>query len=245
MAHGTPDWGLVGPKQTTYGLDDIGEAMVRLGSPHLWDRRGDVLWLTDFRNGLGDMIIAGPPVTGTVSLSTGLARQGAFCVRMASNVSSRVGLEKGFPLPVYSRIGLEFSFSVTIRSDFIIAEIQVDNLTNTLFGYVRYDQGNDELQYMQEPVGPTWVPFATNLNPIRDETCPNTLKLVIDLTITPPEFVRVIFNDVTYNNIAGVPLYTAATGNRAYVWIRIAHVADVGGAAIVYFDNVIVTQNEP
>ena len=49
MPHGTPDWGLVGPKTTTYGMDDEGEAAVRLGSPHFFDRRGDVLLLTDFR----------------------------------------------------------------------------------------------------------------------------------------------------------------------------------------------------
>ncbi len=245
MPHGTPDWGHVGPKATVFGLDDLGEHAIRLGSPHLWDRRGDVLWLTDFRNGLGDMIISGAPFTGTVSLFTGLARQGAFCVQMASNVSATVGLEKGFPLPVLSRVGLEFSFSVTLRSDFIIAEIQADDLVNAMFGYVRYDQGNDELQYMQEPVGPTWPPFATNLNPTRDSNCPNTLKVVIDLGATPPEFVRVIFNDVTYVNIAGVPLYTAATTGRALVWVRVRHTADAGGPATVHFDNVIVTQNEP
>lgn len=31
MPHGTPDWGLVGPKTTTYGVDDLGEHAVRMG----------------------------------------------------------------------------------------------------------------------------------------------------------------------------------------------------------------------
>jgi len=245
MPHGTPDWGHTGPKETTFGLDDLGEQAVRLGSPHLWDRRGDVLWLTDFRNGLGDMIVAGPPLLGTVSLFTGLARQGAFCVQLAANVSATVGLEKGLPYPVLSRIGLEFSFSVVLRSAYILAEIQADNTVDAMLGYVRYDQGADELQYMQVPFPPAWEAFATALNPIRGVTCPNTLKVVVDLAATPPEFVRVIFNNVTYTNIAGVPLFAAATAGRAFVYVRVRHEADAGGDATIHIDNVIVTQNEP
>ncbi|GAI90305.1 unnamed protein product, partial [marine sediment metagenome] len=107
MPHGTPDWGLVGPKDTVYGLDDLGEHAVRLGTPHLWDRRGDVIWMSDFREGLGDVgTFVGPGAGGSVVLHTEYARQGAYCVQLTTDKDDEIAfLHKYLPFPVYSSEG--------------------------------------------------------------------------------------------------------------------------------------------
>ncbi len=245
MPHGTPDWGHTGPKQTVFGLDDLGEHAVRLGSPHLFDRRGDVIWLTDFRNGREDIADYGAPPFGAVSLWAGLSKQGAFCMRLIPFAGSAVGLMKAMAFPVLCRVGLEFSFNVDVRSEFIVAEIHADNGVNELQGMLRYDQDNDRLEYQLDLVGPTWVVLATNLNLITAEGCPHTMKLVVDLTAPTPVYVRAILNEVTYTALAGVPLWPAGTSGTPYMWIAIEHEADGGGPAAIGVDNIIVTQNDP
>ncbi len=244
MPHGTPDWGLVGPKSTIYGLDDLGEHAVRLGSPHLFDRRGDVIWMTDFRNGMGSVQSIGPPGFGAVSLWAGYTRQGAFCVRLMPLIAAVVGLQKVLPYPVYSRMGLEFSFSVDVRSDYIVGQLYADDTVNEMQAQVRYNEGNDRLEYADAATPTVWQPIADNLDVTYGEYCPHTLKMVVDLAATPPEYVRVIFNDVTYS-LSGIPLRLGATTGVVYARARVTHWADGMGDADISVDNVIVTQNEP
>jgi len=53
VAHGTPDWGVTAGARTVYQMTDLGELAVRLGSIVTHDRRGDVIFLEDFEEGMG------------------------------------------------------------------------------------------------------------------------------------------------------------------------------------------------
>jgi len=245
MPHGTPDWGLTGPKYTTYGLDDMAEQAVRLGSPHLFDRRGDVIWMTDFRNGRQDIHEYNTPANGTVNLWAGNARQGAFCAQLAALTGLAMGLQKPIAYPVLSRIGLEFTFSIHLRSNYIVGQILADDAVNMMEAFVRYDEGNDVLEYRDNVGVGFWQNIASNLNLGHTDYAFHTLKIVADLGATPPAFVRVILNDVTYNAVAGIPLRLGATAGMTYLYVRIEHEADGAGDAEIQVDNIIVTQNEP
>jgi len=242
MPHGTPDWGHVGPKSTTYGLDDLGEHAVRLGSPHLWDRRGDVVYETNFSEGLGifTIFLFGLGAGGT--LFTGNARSGAFCVQLTGGsdgerMARLLGL---IPFPRLDWFGLEFTFSVSAQTEFwrwnlvwhinlvqYNARIQVDCVNNRLEYW-----GNDGLYHE----------FAAGV--VLDESTElhHTGKVVVNTVDW--RYVRFILNDVEYDlGQFAVETTGALAGN--YFNMAVEHVSVALSNAVAYIDSVILTQNEP
>jgi len=251
MPHGLPDWGLEGPKLTTYGLDDLGEHVVRLGSPHLWDRRGDAIWLTDFRDGIDGIqwyLDAGAPVN---TLFAGNSRQGAFCIFLeggGEEGDGYVGIEKILPCPANSRIGLEFSHSICPSAAYVVCEIQIDNPDASHVGRLRYDVANWLLEY--EDATGNWVDTEIVPSASHSTKIEHTTKLVIDFGVLDaagnraPEYVRAVFNDTLYTFLPGVllgPLAPAAKELTVRIWMENQDLV----VADLYLDNVIVTQNEP
>ncbi len=242
MPHGTPDWGLVGPKQTIFGLDDLGEHAVRLGSPHFFDRRGDALLLTTFQEGTGPFSYLAAGAGTAVQLYTHHSRQGAYSVRLMSGTDDGAysGIRARMAYPVPSSLGLEFCFigqGVQIwraylewydGDDHYFARIRITEST----GAIDYGHGDG-----------LWTNFATlgllygGDNPI------HTLKLVADMPLS--EYVRVIFNNNSWS-LAGTPVPSipaAVVGEHLVVEIHYAEANRLNTQG--YVDNVIVTQNEP
>ena len=52
MAGETPDYGRLSAQATVFPVTDLGELAARLGSIVSHDRRGDVIWLDGFEDGL-------------------------------------------------------------------------------------------------------------------------------------------------------------------------------------------------
>jgi len=50
MVHGAPDYGIYHPKSTVAALEDLAEAVVRLGGISTFDRRGDVVYCDDYES---------------------------------------------------------------------------------------------------------------------------------------------------------------------------------------------------
>ena len=242
MVHGTPDWGLVGPKTTTYGLDDLGEHAVRLGSPHLFDRRGDVLLMEDFRNGLGPFEIFVNGVPGYVTLDTGHTRQGAYSVKLYAGtlLTREASIFVDLVYPTLAKLGLEFTFSLSVLTDRVEGSLLWDDGVTRYESEVAYDLPNTQLEVMDSVLG--WTPFATDIDLETLEQPSNTLKFVVD--VVTGQYDRCILNEMVYD----LRPYTAFSGPpltlprlRAYV----RHYAIAPGEATIYVDNVIVTQNEP
>lgn len=254
MPHGTPDWGHVGPLTTVFGLDDLGETVVRLGSPHLWDRRGAVVWLSDFREGMGIVEALGAGAGADVALVTGYTRQGAYAVKLTAGTTAprSAYLQKMFPYPVHSRVGFEFSFSCHEHTDRWGVIISGQSPTHEFTASVEYDHVNSLLT-CQTP-GALTPTFATLVVAHEYAFCDNVIKMVIDLSlfdaagVWAPEYVRVILNHVEYPvTILGVPQLVDVTPGVAVPFIRCAayHYGLAAGNAVGYVDNAILTQNEP
>lgn len=242
MPHGLPDWGLVGPKETTYGLNDLGEAVVRLGSPHLWDRRGDVVSTTEFSPGLGIWQVSywAPPAYGT--LFTERSRSGAFCVKLVTGgvAAQETGLVARIPMPRTAGLALEFSFSTRSTQLFwgwsLTWRIGVDQY----MAIVRWDLVNSLLQYWG--ADGAYHVFATSVSWLDLDRILNTGKMVVASQTW--QYARFLLNDQTYS-LAGIPVEHRVMPPAHYF---IASLALWGAAAINavgYVDNVIVTQNEP
>ena len=242
MAHGIPDWGLVGPRRTTYGLDDVGEAVVRLGSPHLWDRRGDVVYLTAFDNGLEAVFLddSSPEVVAT--LCTGNARQGAFAVRIAGDGSAAGvgGVNVYVPLPVSSRVGFEASWSGTFIQNWYYQRLMWWRGREAYWAAVRYVPLTYVLQRYAPPG--VWETFAEDVYDSGGSQAANTLKLVVDTESLT--YVRTVMNDREIGMTQPiVDLGPGGPANSLEASAGYYRVLDSIGYSVI--DSLIVTQNEP
>lgn len=242
MPHGTPDWGLVGPKATTYGLDDLGEHAVRLGSPVLWDRRGDVLVETDFRNGLGEITIQNVGIGGVVALCTGHSRTGAYSVQFIGDGENLCDQSAAveLPFPVLSKVGVEFSFCFQDWAAIWEVFIYWADRARAYQARVRVRPAvllRDVAWY-----DGVYHPFGTGVALNQGDTPKHTMKLVVDLL--NHEYVRFIIDDLPYSLLGN---YADDIGGSAvsYLWAHAMFHRAGGDTEGAYVDNFIVTQNEP
>lgn len=242
MAHGTPDWGLVGPKVTTYGLDDLGEHAVRLGSPVTFDRRGDVIWWTDFRHGLGDVVPFGTAGRQTILVTGEPTRQGAFCLDLywPGGAAGYSGVRKYLPYPVASLLAIEATFRVDHYNDYWRLELYVQRGARQMQAGLRYDYANDLLE-VQIGFG-VWQPIASGMNPAKLMLPLVTAKLVVD--VSSDLYVRAIFNDTEYS-IPTIGCYERGHVSARYADCRVIAQNVDEDEMHGYCDSIIITQNEP
>jgi len=242
MPHGTPDWGHTGPKETTFGLDDLGEHAVRLGSPHTWDRRGDAIWLTTFEEGLGDVLPVRGLGAGVIGLYAGLARQGAFCVRLEAGLGAAdwAGVDKQLPFPIASGIGLEFSFAGTLTGGWYFARLSGRDAAGLFHAEVEIDIATGNVQYMD--AGGILVPLVTVTLNLGPPVVHHVLKLVIDFV--SHEYVRCIVDDLE-TPMAGINYDWAGAVGARELLARCGFRLPAAAATSGYIDTIIVTQNEP
>jgi len=242
MPHGTPDWGLVGPKRTTYGLDDLGEHAVRLGSPHFFDRRGDVMWQTDFREGLGDMTVTLSGLGSVGQLLTGYSRTGPYCLGMvAGSTANWNGLfAKDIPYSVASSFGVECSFSHDLNVVDIDFTLQFHTPTVLYDGSILWTRVGSTLDY-KDVLGAR-IPFAAGVPTTRLDRVCNTMKFVVDMVNY--QYVRVLWNNIPYS-LAGIGCDRTGPPGALRIVFLVSVVGANGTNARVNMDNVIITQNEP
>jgi len=242
MPHGTPDRGHIGPNSTTSGLDDLGEAVVRLGSPHLWSRLGDVVNLTDFREGLG---MWEPYLSGascTLALSTGHTRQGAYSVKLMGDglAICHGGLRGRFPFPVASGLGVEFSFSNADAGPIWELWSRLYDRADIWELAIRFNSTTGEVQYWDNTGA--FVPLVAAIGMGWTNQPDNTMKLVWDMSTH--QYVRFLLNDLAFP-MPGIGFEDA--GNTAVSrWeARLLVYRALGEVIDEWIDCVIVTQNEP
>ena len=242
MPHGMPDWGLMGPKTVTYGLDDMGELAVRLGSPHLWDRRGDALHMTDFREGLGIFRWGVSGAGAEVALCTGHSRSGAYSVRLraGSNLDRLAYLRARFSVQEPSCVGQEFTFALGDTTTELHGEIDWFDGVFAHYGRVRYSVALGQLHYYT--TGAAWVLLQGGVFINFADRPEHTLKVVVDMDLN--EYVRVRLDHQAWD-VRGVPVNEEVAPIPEAWQFTIRHYGLGGWNPDSYIDDVIITQNEP
>lgn len=242
MPHGTPDWGHVGPKSTIFGLDDLGEHAVRLGSPVVWDRRGNVILMDTFEHGLAQCSGLGTGANWDVALEGGYAWQGAFCAKLTTgdDAGDEAYIRYKHGLPVNSQLGLEFTFALDKLTRSMRWQITRNAAPGAYLALVWYDFQNDWL-WCRPGVGPE-VKFGLGVDLAAEAW--HTGKLVADYSTVPPRYVRFILNDRKWD-LTAHELDPVPGGPEQELWWDAIHVTNVDENKAAYVDNVIFTQNEP
>ena len=242
MPHGYPDYGVASPTKTIYTFQDIGELAARLGSVNTFDRRGNVMWIEDFEHTLKRWIYYTWNAEGDMQHTAEAARSGSFSVKLLSptTVDKSTWMYHARPLPVPSKIGLEFSYSSFYEIKYLYALITLRDYDGQYRYQLRYDRYNRTLAYLNSGGG------YTNLSGTPSHEmltyCWNTIKLVVDYEKL--KYVRALLNNFSWDlkNISGqfdAASYTPALGIEIRITNRTA------GQHYIYIDDVILTQNEP
>jgi len=242
MTHGYPDYGVGAPKKTIFPVLDVGELSARLGSPVTFDRRGDVMWFDNFEDTLMRWN-SNQAMNGTRLFQTAeAARSGSFSCKMITPNAADTDtyLYRNLPLPVQSKIGLEFSYAMYLQIDYLYAKLRFFE-RGTRYDYqLRYDRYNRTMAYLNKDGG------YTNLDGLVSHSMLyhawNTIKLVVDYE--NKKYVRALLNDWSWD-LSGIPGEKDTNSYTPALFIEARITNRATGDHYIYLDDVILTQNEP
>jgi len=242
MAHGAPDNYQVQKKAITYRLDDMAELAVRLGSPNVYHRLGDVILIDSFENGETCWDISTVGVQSSAKLTGVRYRTGGFSFKLtAGNIANDlVIIGRSIQPLVESKIGMEFSFAVDTVYSFLYGQMFYYNSDKIYQADVRYDNENFTLSYLNKDNIYTDLPAILKIYP--SDRLFNTIKFIADFK--NKEYVSVFINQNCFS-LADKELYIA--GNTIYNYFVFDLMLETKGnvTATAYIDDVIITQNEP
>jgi len=240
--HGLPDWGLTGRKATVYGLDDLGEAVARLGSPVVWDRRGDVFWIETFEYGRRKASVSGDPVGYTNTLSSALAEHGPYCMVIgpATGLGAYVDVRWFHPLPPYGGWGHEVWWSGYDILGTVAFSMAYTTGTKSLVARAVYNVPQEKL-YILGPRGELHL-IAADVSLLMDLSCHHIIKVVADFDMG--YYKRVILDRETFE-CEDIELCSQDNTDKPALlhWVNITK--DTESICKMTIDTLILTQNEP
>jgi hypothetical protein len=241
MTHGTEDYWSASPTSTTYASVDIAELAARLKSPDTYDRRGNVLNIEDWNNGLSHVYGVSAGGSGTTQLSAVGSVNSPLTAKITTDLinGNYYGVKKEMFYPAISKIGLELCFSInnTIHNAFVYLDFY--DGTNLTEFVIYYEHSSGKL-YIRDSAGVYHV-LATPGVLYPDNKKFEICKLVVDLL--SGAYVRLLWGAHNYDASAYSGKVTAAASNR-YMYYVFQVDGTAGGAGVIQLGSIIVTQNE-
>lgn len=242
MAHGTPDFWGAAPKGTTYGLADMSELAVRLGSFVNYDRRGDVIWADGFDQGGAGYLVTGSGVGTNVYLSCSQVNHGGLCLVLKTGAAEGTmsQVEKAMRYPVLGGVGLEISFVPDTKTALVLLGILLYDGANQTGYTVGYDHATGKIN-VYDHLGAATLIGTPGL--LRDTySTYSQFKMVINCLTG--KYMRAMINEHTYDASAcGGDVIGSGTIKSMVIYSMVT--CGSGGYSEVRVDNMIVTQNEP
>ncbi len=241
MARGQPDYGPSHRSIYGAGLDDLGEASVRLGSVVVFDRRGQVIDVDDFEGTVlrWAKTFAGD---GAAVFDSTTPKSGAQSVKLTSGAGAGhlAQLVKAFTPLASRRLGLECVLANLPTGAYFILRIEYyDGTTRHLAG-IRFDFNALKIAYQ------TGASSWTDIIDINDVVSGNfyfyPVKLVVDFETD--KFVRLLWGGAQHD-LTAFSIFTNALVFTPSVTfnLRIERGEISGGT--IHIDDAIITQDEP
>ncbi len=242
MAHGTRDYGVGAPASTIYIVQDLAELAARIGSVDTFDRRGNIIWVTNFDDGIHGWLKEANQELSTLSWSAESARTGSFCMKviMALPRTSWVKASYRLPILVFSKAGAEFCFDCQFGMTRFRIRHQLNDGKriheagvewNAAEGTMNY-YGTDGYWHVLEP------PYPLK----REAHLYHTAKLVIDPATG--KYVRFILDNAFWP-MEDLSYFRDTDPSPPCIIPSIEFLAEIGAAVVAYVNHVITTQNEP
>ena len=228
---------------TIFGQIDQGELAARLGSPNVYDRRGDVLFMDDFEDLLGKWNTSTHGTGASVAISTAAAATKSSSVKLTTGSTgqfmARMYIYRA--LPVLGKLGFEVSFTFDDDMDNILIYARIRKGTAIYYPEIILDHTNDKISYNDSAGNPQ--DLITSVSWQHETYNWATLKFVVDYA--NEKYTRLIFRDTQTDMSSYAMRKTALGGNEQRLEFMIHATGTTGNNAVCYVDNMIITQNEP
>jgi hypothetical protein len=206
------------------------------------DRRGNLIWYDDFEAAAAPKWQYVMAAGGSVALSTDRAWMGNQSMKCVTDVDAGdyAYIAKKFCLPIERTIGAEVMFYLGGGKPIVILRIYAN--TGSIFAVVqvKYDHNTGKLYYSDSTGADVELPRTDNITLLGEYWL--YIKLVADWDKL--EYVRLMFGSTTYD-LSGIAMQSAASAVEKNLFVYVRNNAATAEAATVYFDNFILTQNEP
>lgn len=219
-----------------------GELASRLGSPKTYDKRGDVLFIDNFQNGLSPYYYYTVEGACSLLLKNEFTKSGGYCLRFQweSYADEYAFISKGLGITMKGKLGLECSFAHWTNNFYIDLEIFYYDGTDLIKGEIRLKTDSGDIDYLNS--GGTYTNRVSGLTITNRYWLYNTIKLVVD--IVNKKYTRLLFNNVEYDmSTIALRKETDPTSPQTLFYINIKGIPSL--VPDVNIDNVIITQNEP
>ena len=227
---------------TIYNIKDMGELAARLKSIDTFDRRGNVLFLDDFADGIQKWEPYIPVAGGSVEWSAEHSRNGGFSAKL-NTIDERgevVGMSRYQPYPVLSGFGLEVHFTISAFLKYFYLKFLLYDKTWEHHAEIWYYSNTSELYFRNNEIG-AWTLIE---KPIYLHNSPylfHAWKLVVDLD--KREYVRLISNDRSWD-LSGNAYHLTGDPRSPYMMLQVRQTTDSDNVSTIYVDDAIITQNE-
>lgn len=243
MVHGARKWSNVGADQVAFGLQDMGELAVRLGSPDSHNREGNVIWMETFEYGLGAWSVVAYPtdVDGQAEIDSNFIRSSGYACRLTAgaDIDDAIAITRRSPYPAVERYGLEYSLMVTDQQG------QLWIMFTLLDGEASHEYtilvvpADEQIQIDDADLG--MVTVVTGLDLAADYNLFNTFKVVFDLA--NDRYLRLIVNEREYD-LSGYGCVVGTSLSSPRIDLEFQYINQATGESTVYLDDVILTRNE-
>lgn len=236
-----PDWGGYPVSGQSYPLKDLAEAVVRLGSPVIYDRSGAVALLEDFSCGMGRWSVWHTGAGSNPVISSAFWCHGGHACHLDPGIVGGDGsvMQAYTPRLPVGLWGVSMRFSIHTWQgylDFSVLDYDGSLATSYLL------RVHLALQKLQVSVagGPIMDLMDLNL-PVHTQNLFHFIKLVFDPVSHRIE--RVVFDDTTFSDLS-LAQTVAAVLYTPFLLFGITALAGGAADSDLYVDDVIVTYNE-
>jgi hypothetical protein len=242
MTHTLPDYTTKYKLSKIFSSVDTNENAARLGACSTMDRRGNLIWYDDFEAPVALKWGVSTDAGGAAAISTTRCWMGTQSMKSSTHtdIGDQTSLGKVFCLPIERTMGIEYMFNINNGKP--IVRIYVVGYTGTAYfmGQIQYDHDLQKIYYYNSASAWIELPLADNNLTVLEHWF--LMKLVIDWD--KKEYVRFIFGGTEYD-LSGIGMKTGANVTKKSVSVILYNIAQSAEASIVYYDNFILTQNEP
>jgi len=220
----------------------IAELAARLGSPVRFDRRGKVMELETFKDGIGRLQFNYAGASIAYALNPVIFMKDGYSLMCTiaggagdtlENIMENGGNWAG-------KLGFSWNFRVTNKRGLAKCRIAVYTGSTYYYGGLCYDQDNEKLTYLHTDATEHDLTGGSNVKVSANVW--NYIKVVVDPSTG--KYVRGIFNNNEYDMSALSLMNSASTDAKRFIgYAKLSRTAT--GTEIYYLDNLVATNAEP
>jgi len=241
MPFGAPDFSNIRKEELVHRLDDLAEASVRTFVPVVYDRLGDVIYFDSFETGFvwSSQYPSSDKINFYVGYGCGLMSDRALVFKLLSGYTGFSQIRKNIPFYSSRSLGISLNIRPSLYMNYIQVGLDALDGTNTYSCRVRLYKEDGSIQ-VRTPDGFKTIGYVT----------PQTfsvydwifVKLVANLQ--KERWERVIVNCFSMS-ARSYALFKAPSGGVVEQVISLGLDETTSADDWAFFDNVIVTINEP